>query len=74
MGKKLDDDNHPKKEDSIYYWCYKNDIPVFCPAITDGAVGDVLFQDSIREQGFIVDINRDLRKINAMALKAKKSA
>lgn len=43
MGKKLADENHPKKEDSIYYWCYKNDIPVFCPAITDGAVGDILF-------------------------------
>ena len=26
MGKKLDDDNHPKKEESIYYWCYKNNI------------------------------------------------
>ena len=20
-------------EESIYYWCAKNDIPVFCPAI-----------------------------------------
>lgn len=37
MGKKV---NH---EDSVYYWCYKNNIPVFCPAITDGAVGDALF-------------------------------
>ena len=30
-------------EESVYYWCYKNDIPVFCPAITDGAVGDCLY-------------------------------
>lgn len=22
--------------DSIYYWAQKNQIPVFCPAITDG--------------------------------------
>jgi deoxyhypusine synthase len=30
-------------EKSIYYWCYKNEIPVFCPGITDGAIGDVFF-------------------------------
>lgn len=28
--------NHP---DSVYYWAWKNDIPVFCPAITDGSIG-----------------------------------
>ena len=26
-------------EESVYYWCWKNNIPVFCPAITDGSVG-----------------------------------
>lgn len=24
IGKKMDDDNHTKKEESIYYWAYKN--------------------------------------------------
>jgi deoxyhypusine synthase len=28
--------NHP---DSIYYWAWKNDIPVFCPALTGGLAG-----------------------------------
>lgn len=37
LGKKIDN------EESIYYWCYKNKIPVFCPGITDGAIGDVFF-------------------------------
>ena len=23
-------------EESVYYWCAKNDIPVLFPAITDG--------------------------------------
>ena len=73
MGKKLDDDNHPKKEESIYYWCYKNNIAVFCPAITDGALGDVMYFDSYRDAGFICDINADLRKINDISMKAKKS-
>ena len=73
MGKKLSDENHPNKEESIYYWCYKNEIPVFCPAFTDGALGDVMYFDSYREQGFICDINRDLRKLNEKAMRAKKS-
>merc|ERR1711908_137740 len=67
------DDNHPKKEESIYYWAYKNDIPVFCPAFTDGALGDVMYFDSYRSPGFICDIVRDLRILNDISLKARKS-
>ncbi len=43
-------------EDSVYYWCWKNDIPVFCPAITDGSLGDMLYFHSFRNPGLIVDI------------------
>lgn len=42
-------------EDSIYYWCYKNNIPVFCPALTDGAIGDVLFTNSFKNE-LVIDI------------------
>lgn len=73
IGKKLDDENHPNKEESIYYWCWKNQIRVFCPAFTDGALGDVMYFDSYRNEGFVCDINRDLRLINDISLKAKKS-
>ena len=37
FGKEIDD------ESSFLYWCHKNKIPVFCPAITDGSVGDMLY-------------------------------
>jgi deoxyhypusine synthase len=37
--------NNPE---SIYYWCWKNDIPVFCPGFTDGAIGDILFTNSFK--------------------------
>lgn len=73
MGKKLADENQEKREESIVYWCYKNEIPIFCPAFTDGALGDVMYFDSYREPGFICDINRDLRILNDISLKAKKS-
>jgi deoxyhypusine synthase len=36
LGKEIND------ERSVYYWAYKNDIPVFCPALTDGSLGDML--------------------------------
>jgi deoxyhypusine synthase len=26
-------------EASICYWCYANNIPIFCPALTDGSLG-----------------------------------
>lgn len=29
--------------ESVYYWCYKKNIPVFCPAITDGSLGDMIY-------------------------------
>lgn len=29
-------------EDSVLYWCYKNNISVYSPAITDGSLGDIL--------------------------------
>ena len=42
---------------SIYYWCHQNNIPVHCPVFTDGAIGDILYTYSFRNDGFIVDIN-----------------
>lgn len=60
-------------EESIYYWCWKNDIPVYCPALTDGALGDIIYFYSWNEEGFIVDIVQDIRKLNNSALRAKKS-
>jgi len=30
-------------ESSVAYWAYKNNIPIFCPALTDGSLGDMLY-------------------------------
>jgi len=58
---------------SVYYWCWKNNIPVFCPAITDGSVGDMLYFFSYKRQGFVLDIARDIRLMNDEAVNAKAS-
>lgn len=67
MGKTI---NNPQ---SVYYWCWKNKIPVFCPAITDGAIGDVMFFYNYNNPGFIVDILGDIVKLNKIAIDAKKT-
>jgi deoxyhypusine synthase len=60
-------------EDSVYYWCWKNDIPVFCPAITDGSLGDMLYFHSFRNPGLIVDIAQDIRNLNSHTVFEKKT-
>jgi deoxyhypusine synthase len=58
---------------SVWYWCAKNKIPVFCPGITDGSVGDMLYFHLWQRNGFIVDIAQDIRRLNDLAMKARKS-
>lgn len=59
--------------DSVWYWCAKNGIPVFCPGLTDGAIGDMLYFHLWKRNGFIVDIAQDVRRINDIAVKARQS-
>ena len=65
MGKEINNEN------SVYYWCWKNNIPVFCPALTDGAVGDMIYFHSYKSPGFILDTAGDIRAMNDHALTAK---
>lgn len=55
-------------EESVLYWAAKNGIPVFCPALTDGSVGDMLYFHSYKSPGFVLDINQDIRRINDLAV------
>lgn len=43
-------------ESSYLYWAYKNDIPVFCPGLTDGSLGDMLYFHSFRNPGLVIDV------------------
>ncbi len=60
-------------EESICYWAAKNKIPIFCPALTDGSLGDMMYFHSFRSPGLVLDILEDLRRINKIAVKAKES-
>jgi len=67
LGEKIQD------ERSIYYWAWKNNIPVYSPALTDGSLGDMMFFHSYRNPGLVLDILGDLKALNTTAMKAKKS-
>ncbi|KAH6622740.1 deoxyhypusine synthase [Chaetomium tenue] len=69
LGKEIND------ERSVYYWAYKNNIPVFCPALTDGSLGDMLYFHTFKTspQQLRVDIVEDIRKINTIAVRAKRA-
>lgn len=62
LGKEIDN------EDSIIYWAYKNEIPVFCPTFTDGSIGDQLFFHSYKRPGFVVDVVSDARELKDLAV------
>ncbi|KAJ4322176.1 Deoxyhypusine synthase [Neodidymelliopsis sp. IMI 364377] len=69
LGKEIND------ERSVYYWAWKNDIPVFCPALTDGSLGDMLYFHTFKAspEQLRVDIVEDIRKINTIAVRAKRT-
>ena len=62
-------------EESVYYWAHKNNIPVFCPALTDGSLGDMLFFHTFKSSPLQlkIDIVGDIRRINDIALHAKRA-
>lgn len=60
-------------ESSICYWAARNKIPIFCPAITDGSIGDMIYFHSFKNPGLVVDIAQDIRAINDLATKSRAS-
>jgi len=60
-------------ETSVLYWALKNNIPVICPAITDGSIGDMLFFFKSENPEFKVDVTDDLLLMNNIVLDAKET-
>lgn len=57
LGMKINNEN------SVLYWCYKNNIHVYSPAMTDGSLGDLLTFYN-RNYAFVLDIVEDVRLMN----------
>ena len=59
-------------ESSILYWAAKNDIPVYVPGITDGAVGYQTWFFS-QDHDFRLNLLKDSGEINDLVFTAKKT-
>ncbi|MBU0758271.1 MAG: deoxyhypusine synthase family protein [Nanoarchaeota archaeon] len=57
FGKNLEDKN------SILYQASKNNVPIFCPGITDGSIGFHLFMLQQKNPDFVVDVVKDFSNI-----------
>ena len=51
-------------KESVYYWAWKNQIPVFCPAIMDGSLGDMIYFFKSSNPDFKLDLIEDTEKLN----------
>ena len=67
LGEKI---NNPE---SICYWSYKNKIPIYCPAITDGAIGDQIYFFKSKHHDFRLDVIEDIVSINNSTMNKKKT-
>ncbi len=67
LGEKI---NNPA---SICYWAWKNKIKIYCPAITDGALGDNIYFFKFKNPEFKLDVSEDIKEINDSTIGLKKS-
>jgi deoxyhypusine synthase len=67
VGARLDD------EDSMTYWCHRNNIPVFIPGITDGSFGSQLWMYWQEHRKLRVDLFQDEQDLMDLVFDAKES-
>jgi deoxyhypusine synthase len=60
-------------KESVYYWAYKNNIPVFCPAIMDGSIGDMMYFFKKSNPDFKLDIVADTEELNDSSMGREKT-
>jgi deoxyhypusine synthase len=70
LGKELE--GKEKKETSFTYWCYKNNIPLFCEPLNDGAIGDHLYFFKKEQSDFSVDMVKEVERMYDFVLNQDK--
>ncbi len=58
---------------SILYWAAKNNIPVFCPGLIDGSIGDLIFFFKQSHPDFIIDVAKEMKDIVDIVLNSEKT-
>ncbi len=67
LGREISD------ERSFLYWAAKNDIPVFCPGLVDGAIGDLIVFFKQSHPDFLIDVSQEVHDIVRIVLNAGKT-
>lgn len=67
MGEKINN------KESIYYWAAKNKVQVYCPVITDGAIGDNIYFFKFKRPDFMLDVTEDVVEFNNTTIGLQKS-
>ena len=71
FGRTLEKEKNGK--DSIIYWAWKNEIPIYVPGITDGAFGSQLWMYYQEHRNIIIDLFQDEQEISDIIFDAKKT-
>lgn len=71
FGKHLKDNT--KAQESIVYWSWKQNIPVYIPGPTDGAFGSQLWLFYQTHRDFIIDMFKDEQDLSDSMFDAKKT-
>ena len=70
IGKSL---NEKAGKNSFLYWAARNGIPVFCPGITDSAIGLQTYFFKQQHKGFGIDVTGDMQRLASRVLNAEKT-
>ncbi|MEM4254702.1 MAG: deoxyhypusine synthase [Candidatus Norongarragalinales archaeon] len=62
-----------KDKNSFVHQCAKNNIPIFCPAPTDGAFGLQFFFFKQDNPAFGIDVTGDMQRLSQMVLLSRKT-
>ncbi|MBI2582493.1 deoxyhypusine synthase [Candidatus Woesearchaeota archaeon] len=60
-------------EDSILYWAAKNNIPIFCPGLIDGSLGDLIYFFKQSHPDFLIDVSKEMKDIVDIVLNSEKT-
>lgn len=60
-------------ENSILYWAAKNEIPIFCPGLIDGSLGDLIYFFKQSHPDFIIDVAKEIKDIVDLVLDSEKT-
>ena len=71
FGKQLEKEKN--REESILYWVYKNQIPIYVPGITDGAFGSQVWMYYQEHRDLIIDLLKDEQDLSDTIFDAKKT-